>query len=778
MAPDYAKKAAEGLIDQHKQGTAPWQKPWEPGERFMPYNPTTGKNYRGGNTLWLMAAGYSDPRWMTYKQAAAEGAQVRKGEHGRQIQYWITNGTEPVIDADGKPVRGEDGKPLTRHVTYERPMVKTFTVFNAEQVDGLPPAPLRSVPEWQRHERAEAILSGSGVSITHQPGDRAVYRLSTDGIVLPERGQFPSADGYYATALHELGHATGHPSRLNRDMGHPFGSEAYAREELRAEIASLITGTEIGVGHDPRQHAAYVGSWIKALESDPQEIFRAASDAEKIAGMLRGFDRSQEASEQAATPARATAQPGAEPTPQQSADAGTVLVRAPTLVREDHPVMNTSNERTYLAVPYAEKDRAKAVGARWDKDAKAWFVPAGTDIAPLSQWLPAGEELHIANTPDPRAEFAEALRNAGLQITGLPAMDGQLHRVPVTGDTGTQTSGAYAGHLDGHPAGYIQNFKEGLRTNWKSGAPAQALGAQDRARLTAEAAQKRHDRAVAREQATQTAALSAEAAWGAAQPAAGDHPYLIAKGIEAGELRMGAPGQTIATTDADGNPKNVNLEGRLLVPLRDIDGKLWSLQTIDPDGTKSFQKGGRVEGCHVVLGELTPDSPLILAEGYSTASTIHQATALPVIATLNAGNIAPVAQAYRDQHPDCTIIIAGDNDHQKEADKNVGRRKAEEAAVSVAGYTLLPDFASDDRGSDWNDYQRTNGAEATAQALMTGVRGCQAQAIAAELHREEERAGSQAHELVEERQEQAHEDEEVELELVEREQEHEQSLSR
>jgi putative DNA primase/helicase len=175
---------------------------------------------------------------------------------------------------------------------------------------------------------------------------------------------------------------------------------------------------------------------------------------------------------------------------------------------------------------------------------------------------------------------------------------------------------------------------------------------------------------------------------------------------------------------------------------------------------------------------LTPDSPLILAEGYSTASTIHQATALPVIATLNAGNIAPVAQAYRDQHPDCTIIIAGDNDHQKEADKNVGRRKAEEAAVSVAGYTLLPDFASDDRGSDWNDYQRTNGAEATAQALMTGVRGCQAQAIAAELHREEERAGSQAHELVEERQEQAHEDEEVELELVEREQEHEQSLSR
>ena len=571
MATEYAKKVAEGLIEQLKEGTAPWQKPWQPGEQFMPYNPTTGKDYRGGNVLWLMAQGHSDPRWMTYRQATAEGAQVRKGEHGTQIQYWITRGGEPVTDDKGAPVRGEDGKPLTRVVEYERPRVKTFTVFNGEQIDGLPPPPTRTVAEWDRHQRAEEILTESGARIEHQAGNKAYYQPSTDKIVIPERGQFPAADGYYATAIHELGHWTGAPNRLDRDLAHPFGSEGYAREELRAEIASLIVGTEIGIGHDPSRHAAYVGSWIKALENDPQEIFRAAADAEKIAGMLRGFEHTQEQG----------AELTQESSPEESAEAGTVLVRAPTLVREEHPIMQTSSERTYLAVPYAEKDQAKAAGAKWDREAKAWFAPTGTDLGPLSAWLPPREELHVAPSLDPRAEFAEALRGAGLEMNGLPEMNGQLQRVRVAGDTGPQRSGAYVGHLDGHPAGYIQNFKTGVQQNWKSGAPMQALGAQDRARLTAEAAQKAHDRAIERESAAQAAALTAEAAWSAAPAAADGHPYLVAKGIGPGELRQGAPGQTIATTDKFGRPKEASLEGKLIVPMRDIDGKLWSIQTID-----------------------------------------------------------------------------------------------------------------------------------------------------------------------------------------------------
>ncbi|MCB2039310.1 MAG: conjugal transfer protein TraC, partial [Rhodoferax sp.] len=139
----------------------------------------------------------------------------------------------------------------------------------------------------------EHILKASGASITHAPGDRAFYRPATDSIHLPDRGQFPSADNYYATALHELGHWTGHASRLDRDLAHPFGSEGYAKEELRAEIASMILGDELGIGHDPGQHAAYVGSWIKALQDEPLEVFRAAADAEKIHDYVLAFEQKQ-----------------------------------------------------------------------------------------------------------------------------------------------------------------------------------------------------------------------------------------------------------------------------------------------------------------------------------------------------------------------------------------------------------------------------------------------------------------------------------------------------
>ncbi|WP_140410188.1 zincin-like metallopeptidase domain-containing protein, partial [Escherichia coli] len=107
----------------------------------------------------------------------------------------------------------------------------------------------------------------------------------------PQQAAFPSADRYYATALHELGHWTGHASRLDRDLAHPFGSEGYAKEELRAEIASMIMGDELGIGHDPSQHVAYVKSWIKALQDDPLEIFRAAADAEKIQGFVLGLEQ-------------------------------------------------------------------------------------------------------------------------------------------------------------------------------------------------------------------------------------------------------------------------------------------------------------------------------------------------------------------------------------------------------------------------------------------------------------------------------------------------------
>lgn len=203
----FHETVAEKLIEQLKTGTAPWQKPWVPGETnaFLPMNPTTGKRYKGINAMYLMAQGHSDSRWMTYKQAAAAGAQVRKGEKGTPVQYWKFSDEQDKRDDNGQPALDGEGQPIKETVMLERPRVFFATVFNAEQIDGLPPRQ-RSVEAWDAIARAETILDSSGANIQHDGNNRAFYRPATDTIHLPDKGQFPSAAGYYATALHELGH--------------------------------------------------------------------------------------------------------------------------------------------------------------------------------------------------------------------------------------------------------------------------------------------------------------------------------------------------------------------------------------------------------------------------------------------------------------------------------------------------------------------------------------------------------------------------------------------
>jgi putative DNA primase/helicase len=713
MASDYAHQVAASIIEQVKQGSAPWQKPWTPGQQFMPYNPTTGNDYRGMNAVWLMSRaelhGYVDARWMTYRQAESQNAQVREGEKGTAIQCWKWRGVESVRDSGGKPVLNEGGEQVHRVVRYEQPRVWSLVVFNAMQIDGLPPEPAPPlVAEWERHESADAILAHSGAAIRHVSGDRMFYRLVEDEITLPGRGQFPSEDSYFAATLHGLGRWTGHPSRLNRDLTHPFGSEGDAREELRAGIASLMLGEQLGVGHHPGHHVAYVGSWIRVLERDPREIFRAAADAERIAGCLRAFEIEQELQSDQAWEAgdfQASDTSAAMSGPDDFATEAPAAteVRAPTLIREDHPAMTTSDDRTYLAVPYDEKDDAKALGAKWDRQARAWYVPAGVEIDTFSAWLPAHGQVHIAVDADPREEFALALRESGLRIDGPPEMDGAMHRVSVDGDKGRERSGAYVAHLDGRPAGFIQNFRTGQRMNWKASSRAAPLDAQDRAQMAAEAAQKRQERAAARERMYERTAQEVDAIWTVATPTQA-HPYLAEKGVASHGLRQDAV-------------------GRLLVPLYDADGKLWSFQRIGPDGFKQFYEGGRVEGGHYVVGDLQREGPVLIAEGYATAATLYELSGLTAIAAFNAGNLVHVAETYRRLYPDRAIYIASDNDHRREAQgkPNVGREKAEQAAAAIDGFALLPNFAEDDLGSDWNDLVRSQGVDAARQQLVVAM---------------------------------------------------------
>lgn len=193
---------------------------------------------------------------------------MRKGQKSTPVQYWLFAEERIKTDEQGVPILDSEGQPIKEHVKLERPKVFYAAVFNAEQIDNLPELVVQA-PDWDPLERAEDLLQRSQAIIHHGEIDDAFYRPSTDSIHLPHKHQFPTAAGYYQTALHELGHWSGHETRLNRDLFHPFGSEGYAKEELRAEIASLLLGGELGIGHDPGQHVAYVGSWIKALQDDP-----------------------------------------------------------------------------------------------------------------------------------------------------------------------------------------------------------------------------------------------------------------------------------------------------------------------------------------------------------------------------------------------------------------------------------------------------------------------------------------------------------------------------
>lgn len=298
--PDYRELLTNKLISQLEAGTAPWQKPWDARENRLPFNPTTDKAYRGTNSLYLAAVaadkGYEDPRWMTFRQAQAAGYSVRKGEKGTMIEFTSWEKTEQIKDEHGDPVAGEDGKPLTQTVRLERPEVVHFTVFNVAQIRGVPAIENTGrTYEWDPIERAELILDASGATIIHDQADRAYYNVHLDDIHLPARDQFPDQAAYYGTALHELGHWTGHPERLDREgLGSKFGSQDYAREELRAELASYFLSDKLGIPHDPGQHAAYVKDWVRALKEDKNEIFRASRDADRIADFVMDPKRSLE----------------------------------------------------------------------------------------------------------------------------------------------------------------------------------------------------------------------------------------------------------------------------------------------------------------------------------------------------------------------------------------------------------------------------------------------------------------------------------------------------
>jgi antirestriction protein ArdC len=274
---DIYQRITDRIVEAIEAGANKWRMPWHMGvdgaAPVLPVNAVSRRPYRGVNTvvLWAtaQAEAYPSAVWATYRQWTELGAQVRKGVKASPVVFWNISDHEQDEDAE----EAEGGR-------RSRVFARGYSVFNAAQVDGYEAPPLPVLPQVERIERAEAFFAATGIKVQHG-GNRAYYRPGDDRVQMPPFEAFRDAVAYYATRAHETTHATAHPSRCGRDLKGRFGDEAYAAEELIAELGAAFVCADLALTPEPwPDHAAYVASWLKVLRSDKRAIFTAGAKAQ------------------------------------------------------------------------------------------------------------------------------------------------------------------------------------------------------------------------------------------------------------------------------------------------------------------------------------------------------------------------------------------------------------------------------------------------------------------------------------------------------------------
>lgn len=271
------------IIESLKRGVVPWRRPWR-NALALPINLTTGRTYRGINVFLLGLTEFADQRWLTFKQAEEKGGRVRKGEKGTLVVFWKQLEFEELEEATGELVK------------RRTPMLRYFTVFNVEQVDGLELEPVYVPPllaDTARIERADLLVSSMpNPPSIHKNARSAYYVPSSDSVHMPAFERFRTPDSYFQTLYHELAHSTGHEKRLNRkgvtEVAR-FGSNDYSREELVAELTSAFCCATVGLDNSlSEDSASYISGWLQVLGDDPKAVVIAAAQAQKAADYIKG----------------------------------------------------------------------------------------------------------------------------------------------------------------------------------------------------------------------------------------------------------------------------------------------------------------------------------------------------------------------------------------------------------------------------------------------------------------------------------------------------------
>jgi antirestriction protein ArdC len=286
---DLYQRVTHAIVTAIEAGAGDYQMPWNTrlcrsSPLGIPSNPVGGYSYRGINILSLWRnqeeQEFPTPEWATYQQWQSIGAQVKKGEKASISIFYKPLAFKSTTTTEEDASRPDKSRPF---------IIKAAYVFNAAQVDGYAPTPFPPVPDDAKHEASEYLISASGAKIS-VGGPKACYIPSRDEIHMPPQAAFINSQAYYGVAFHELSHWTGHKSRCARSLEGRFGSEAYAIEELIAELSAAFLSAELGLAPEPRiDHARYISSWLKVLKNDKRAVFTAAAKANEAANFLKGL---------------------------------------------------------------------------------------------------------------------------------------------------------------------------------------------------------------------------------------------------------------------------------------------------------------------------------------------------------------------------------------------------------------------------------------------------------------------------------------------------------
>ncbi len=797
----------------------------------LPYNPVTGKNYTAANNMVLSAKGYADSRWLTYDQAAEQGYQVKKGEKATEIAYYH------YVDYNTKE-------------KLDKPKIQTVKLFNAEQLTGIEKMPGRMSSKEEALAKVQSIFENSQVKIVNNQKNKDFYLFRDDTIYMRSKDAYKGDLAYSSAVLHQfcLWAACGE-NRLNYGTV-PFGTEAFARQKLRAEIATYMLCKEIGLPFEP-EGEQFAVQWSQIIEKHPFEILNAAKDAEKIKGFVMEFDKTLEKAqelEEAITQEQTVAneqtqqaehapteqiQQQAEQTqapeqqekqqapkkewkemiklsvPYDEKDEAKKLGAKWSAKQETWYVLDGTDlqpfynwlpkekkvelimaSRDYLNVPREEKDEAKALGAKWDRFQKSWYVEKGTDLEPFAKWTgqTPKEEQAVSQTAEqpkqeqtaeqtqehtekqevtaapklaedktflavpfdeknaakklgakwdkdnkswyvekgadlnqfkdwlvdentiipakqeavsPEIEFAEHCRANGLDVDA-PIMDGQIHRVPLIGKPGGK-DGAYCAYLDGVLAGWSQNYVTGEKSKFISSG--MQLTEEEKAKQRAEHAQKLQEREAKRQIGYDNAAKRAEKIYTEAKE-------VTAQNIHSEDSYLGKKGVLPHVAKQ-------NDYGQLVIPLHNIEGEIRGVQFINQDGSKHFLTGIEKKGNFTLLSDDVKNATKVLVcEGFATGASLHEATKLPVAVAFDAGNIESVSKALAEKYKGIEITICADNDQYR--DNNVGLEKAKNAALAVGAKLAVPQFSKEEQAqklTDFNDLHKAEGLEAVSKQV-------------------------------------------------------------